>query len=229
MSARRGTHCGNCNRSKAAEPEQFRLVRREAGGDLRMAHRCRPCEAAYDKEWRAKQAARDTGKCSIDGCAAKGYVKDMCRPHYDKQRRDSGPRCVVEGCNYPRNTKGFCNTHHYRYRTYGDPGTAELWRAPSGSGHTNPQGYRRIWVEGVNVAEHRYIMEQILGRRLWADENVHHINGVRDDNRPENLELWSKGQPCGQRVQDKVAWAKEMLHRYLTPEELRAWMEKVAA
>lgn len=57
-------------------------------------------------------------------------------------------------------------------------------------------------------------METHLGRELLANENVHHINGDRLDNRLENLELWSSAQPAGQRVSDKVSWAIAILETY---------------
>ena len=40
-------------------------------------------------------------------------------------------------------------------------------------------------------------MEEVLGRHLFDGETVHHMNGVNDDNRPENLELWIRPQPSG--------------------------------
>lgn len=64
------------------------------------------------------------------------------------------------------------------------------------------------------VFEHVLVMEELVGRHLVAGETVHHLNGVRDDNRPENLELWTRPQPAGIRAADAVAWARQVLERY---------------
>ena len=68
------------------------------------------------------------------------------------------------------------------------------------------RGYIYVSVDGEWVREHRYVMEQHLGRKLHAFETVHHKNGIKDDNRLSNLELWAVPQPSGQRIEDLVRW-----------------------
>jgi hypothetical protein len=113
--------------------------------------------------------------------------------------------CKTDGCDRPvkLNCKGwgvgFCEAHHGI--------SAGRYREP-GSKSTHRDGYIMVKVaDGRVIGEHRAVMEQHLGRRLARGENVHHINGVRDDNRIENLELWYSPQPYGQRVEDLLRYA----------------------
>jgi hypothetical protein len=119
--------------------------------------------------------------------------------------------------------KGYCKKHYERLRLYGDPGFCVKYRTNGGPGETNltTRGYvRRYFPTHPNadctgyVLEHRLVMAEHLGRPLLPDEEVHHKHGNRADNRIENLELWITSHPKGQRVEDAIAWAKEVLARY---------------
>ena len=99
--------------------------------------------------------------------------------------------------------------------------------APDGWRYTQ-DGYLAKRIDGKQVMQHRLLMSERLGRELKRTERVHHKNGKRDDNRIENLELWtgvnqSKKDPHGVRVVDKVL---DML-TLLKPNELQRIADKI--
>lgn len=161
-----------------------------------------------------------TGLCSVDECTGVVVSRGLCANHYRSLRLYGDlthvqvvvSGCEVEGCGSGHYALGYCEQHYARQKRTGDP--IKRRHGNFKGGHVNSDGYRVLSVDGSAFLEHRYIMEQMIGRPLYPNENVHHVNGVRDDNRESNLELWVKWQPPGQRVSDLVAWAHEVLDRY---------------
>jgi hypothetical protein len=201
------------------------------------------CEAHYRRQRRtgsidgdrAIGTQREPRTCMVDDCTNAATERGLCHGHYLRvvrlghvqEDRPLGRRvnelCRVDGCGRLATAKQLCKAHAGRLRKFGDVQADKPIREVRGTGYLDRGGYlvvpvprdlRHLTEGATSTTQHRLVMAQHLGRPLREDESVHHLNGSRTDNRIENLELWSRWQPSGQRVSDKVTWAIALLRQY---------------
>lgn len=205
------------------------------------------CGGHYDQKRKGKDlrpigAPKEKKLCEFGGCDRLHWAGGFCQYHHEQKKngkkltpvqvayKDIRTLCAHGECKSLRVAGSWCLEHVENENLVGDEDRFKYLYGKWIKGRKNTHGYiiraravsttDGLYLGQQRQPEHRGVMESHLGRKLLRKETVHHINGIRDDNRIENLELWSSQHPSGQRVVDKLAWAREIIELYEKEEYL---------
>lgn len=148
--------------------------------------------------------------CSLDNCQSDAKVRGFCRSHYNRALKrgdvigaspvEHPTTCIAPDCNRSSEKRGYCQMHYRRMQRTGHLGRV---RQETGSLVSFGAGYLSQRIDGEKKSHHVRVVEKSMGKALPDGVEIHHVNEIKSDNRPENLVV------CPDRVYHQLLHARQ--------------------